>query len=665
MAIVEIVIQGKDETSGMFGNIGGALSNLGNIVTGIKAGFDLLAGAFNNIVEFGNQFVVSASESEQAIARLEGILRATEGAAGLTSEQLQSMAGSLQGITRFSDETILAGASLLLTFRNISGETFERTVPAMLDMAEIFGSVDSAAMQLGKALNDPLNMLGSLTRAGVTFTDAQKEMIKNFVETGNVAAAQNIILTEVEQQVGGLAEAMGQTFAGQVEIAKNKLDEMKEIIGGPVLAVLGDLLTKLMEFADTNPVIQGVIGFFERFNDLLRSEGDIPFLSALGAAMLDLENLSPILHDIGYALIVMQGGLNLGLEPLEAFKKGLADLAIVWEGTPLEDVITAIQSFIETGETEGWGTAIHNLFSEIWTNLDVPTKIQELVDTLTTAIAGANWAGVIDTLADVVAEVIRLTFAGLDIIVNQVDWGPMGIALKNAISEAWQGAMEGVDVGYTLQTYLVDPIMDKLVEAWVGIVDFIVGKDAWIQIGQAIKDGWQKVVDFDWSWDANAWVHEKIIDPIKKWLGISSRSTVFMEIGKDIVQGLWDGMAFMWNGFVDWVGEKIGALLSALTLQNIWQVITTDLTLAELLQGAYTGTSTGSGSPGGWGGYVGGMTGSGTGSTGGGTGGGTGTGVNQYFAGATINVGSWSEIAYDCIYPNPFIAATSGQLGGV
>ena len=74
----------------------------------------------------------------------------------------------------------------------------------------------------------------------------------------------------------------------------------------------------------------------------------------------------------------------------------------------------------------------------------------------------------------------------------------MGIALKNAISEAWQGAMEGVDVGYTLQTYLVDPIMDKLVEAWVGIVDFIVGKDAWIQIGQAIKDGWQKgIIDVE------------------------------------------------------------------------------------------------------------------------------------------------------------------------
>ena len=53
----------------------------------------------------------------------------------------------------------------------------------MLDMAEIFGSVDSAAMQLGKALNDPVNMMGALTRAGVTFSEEQKEMIKNFVDS--------------------------------------------------------------------------------------------------------------------------------------------------------------------------------------------------------------------------------------------------------------------------------------------------------------------------------------------------------------------------------------------------------------------------------------------------------------------------------------------------
>ena len=53
-----------------------------------------------------------------------------------------------------------------------------------------------------------------------------------------------------------------------------------------------------------------------------------------------------------------------------------------------------------------------------------------------------------------------------------------------------------------------------------------------------------------------------------------------------------------------------------------------------------------------------------TGSTGGtGTLSSLATTVNQYFQGANIYVGSWDEIAYDCIYPNPFVASTSGQLG--
>ena len=44
-------------------------------------------------------------------------------------------------------------------------------------MAQEFGSVDQAAVQLGKALNNPIEGLGALTRVGVQFTEEQKNMI--------------------------------------------------------------------------------------------------------------------------------------------------------------------------------------------------------------------------------------------------------------------------------------------------------------------------------------------------------------------------------------------------------------------------------------------------------------------------------------------------------
>ena len=41
----------------------------------------------------------------------------------------------------------------------------------------------------------------------IDFTDSQKKLIENLVETGRVAAAQGIILGELERQFGGAAAA--------------------------------------------------------------------------------------------------------------------------------------------------------------------------------------------------------------------------------------------------------------------------------------------------------------------------------------------------------------------------------------------------------------------------------------------------------------------------
>src|SRR3990172_7107716 len=245
MAVVEITITGKDETGGIFDSVGSAIGGLATAAVAAAAALTALATA--GLIASVN----AAIQSEEAVARLEGILRATSDAAGVTSQELQDLANNLQLTTRYSDETILAGTSLLLTFRNIGEETLPRTIEAMLDMAEIFGSVDSSAMQLGKALNEPLTMLGSLTRAGVTFSEEQKEMIKGFVEMGDMASAQNIILSEEEAQVGGLAEVMGNTFAGQIEILKNRFDEIKETIGTALIPVLETLMNRFVEFLPT------------------------------------------------------------------------------------------------------------------------------------------------------------------------------------------------------------------------------------------------------------------------------------------------------------------------------------------------------------------------------------------------------------------------------
>jgi phage-related protein len=107
-----------------------------------------------------------------------------------------------------------------------------------------FGSAESNAVQLGKALEDPIKGITALTRSGITFTDAEKEKIKVMVESGDTLSAQNMILEAIEKQVGGTAEA---TATGSQKMAL-ALGNVSEAIGGALLPFFTQFSEKVIEF---------------------------------------------------------------------------------------------------------------------------------------------------------------------------------------------------------------------------------------------------------------------------------------------------------------------------------------------------------------------------------------------------------------------------------
>ncbi len=73
-------------------------------------------------------------------------------------------------------------------------------------MSAVFGQdLSGSVTMLGKALEGPVEGLSALRRVGVSFTDAQKEVIAKLVETGQQAEAQRTILKTLADQVGGTA----------------------------------------------------------------------------------------------------------------------------------------------------------------------------------------------------------------------------------------------------------------------------------------------------------------------------------------------------------------------------------------------------------------------------------------------------------------------------
>ena len=189
----------------------------------------------------------AAMESEKVSRQTEQAIKSTGKAAGVTADQVGTLAQSLSKKAAVDDEAVQSGQNLLLTFTKIRNETgkgndiFNRSSAVMLDLSRAMGTdVNSAAMQLGKALNDPVKGAGALSRAGVQLTQGQKEQIKSFVAAGDAMSAQKLILKELETQVGGSAAAYGSTAAGAVDRAKVAFEGLGEAVGArvtPVVAV--------------------------------------------------------------------------------------------------------------------------------------------------------------------------------------------------------------------------------------------------------------------------------------------------------------------------------------------------------------------------------------------------------------------------------------------
>ena len=82
------------------------------------------------------------------------------------------------------------------------------------------GTAASQATQLGKALQDPVKGITALNRVGVSFSETQKEQIKLFVEGGEAAKAQALILEAIKNQVGGAGASVASgTLAGAFDTA--------------------------------------------------------------------------------------------------------------------------------------------------------------------------------------------------------------------------------------------------------------------------------------------------------------------------------------------------------------------------------------------------------------------------------------------------------------
>jgi len=302
-----------NELSGHVNTVGGhfksALGSILGFATGAVAigGVTMAAGFLVGQMKS----VITEGMSQQAVMTdTVAVLKSMGSASGMTAKSVGDYADKMALLTGVSDDVIQHSENVLLTFGNLGKNIFPQAETAAMNMAARLGggspdALNGAVLQVGKALNDPIKGITALSRAGVSFTDTEKETIKTMMAHNNIAGAQAVIMGELNKQFGGAAVAAGTTFGGSMARLNVIVDQAKEKLGLALLPILSKILTAIMPLvtqfgaalpgamaAMTDFVTKNVSPAIDRLASFVR--GDlIPVLVSLGGFII--RNVVPTL----------------------------------------------------------------------------------------------------------------------------------------------------------------------------------------------------------------------------------------------------------------------------------------------------------------------------------------------------------------------------------
>lgn len=358
----------------------GAFQSIGGFA--VNAASQIGSSIVGGIGSFITEGISEAAGWQSAFRQTQAVVESTGMAAGFTAEQMGEMAASLSasaGMSLFTDDQILGAQNVLATFTKVQGIQFEGATQSALDMAQALGmDVSSAAMMMGKALNDPVKGLSALSRSGVSFTAEQQAMVEAMVEAGDVAGAQNLILKEMEVQFGGSALAATETFEGAQVLLAESFNGVKETLGNALLPILTKLANITMSYIV--PAMSEVITVVADFISGLDWDSIITSISGLISGFISFSS---------------------GVDWSGIFT-ALTNIATVI-GMSLMNAFTVIQPLL---------AVVANVFSQLFSIIMSPAVLEIL-----TAIGGAfmsiaSIAGTVITALTPLVSLISTTFMG-------------------------------------------------------------------------------------------------------------------------------------------------------------------------------------------------------------------------------------------------------------
>lgn len=406
---------------------GGFLNKFKATAAGVFAG-DVMVQGLNLVKGAITGAIQDAQQYEVLLSKTAAVIKSTGNAAGISVAGLKAHANALEAISSVDENMILNGENVIATFtniRNAAGEgndIFNQTTVAALDLSVALGQdMQSSAIQLGKALNDPIKGVTALQRVGVTFDAQQKASIKTMVESGNVMGAQKIILAEMNKEFGGAAAAAGDTFAGAIARAKDKVQDFaRDLITNlqPILLsigkTIGDLYTKFLA---------PLFGWLGKNKEAIAAMAAVIITAVVAMKLYNAVLIVGKAVQTAYAVaqVLMKGGQLASIASTNGLAASMLRLNAIMAANPIGLIVAGI-ALLVAGFVVAWN------HSETFRKV-VITLAKGVISYVAFMIRA--WGGLIEIILKVVTGPMRLFLGVMSHLPGVGDAAKKGLALVN------------------------------------------------------------------------------------------------------------------------------------------------------------------------------------------------------------------------------------------
>lgn len=536
------------------------------------------------VKDFLSESIAGARESQKIGAQTEQVIKSTGKAAKLSADQVGDLATAISNKTGYDDEAIQSGQNLLLTFTNIKDEAgkgndvFSQTTSLMTDMSVALGQdTKASAIQLGKALNDPVKGITALSKVGVSFTAQQKEQIKALVKSGDTMGAQKVILKELNKEFGGSAAAQSTA----TDKLKTSMGNLSEQIGGMLLPYVDKLAswmtTKAIpameqfiaefksgegaagQFRDAlekvKSAIEAVVNFVKANPDL--TKGLIGGLAGLYAAKKAVDGVSSAFRGVKSGVDTAKAGWDAGKTAILGLKSAASSTSTALSG------LKAGLSGAKPPNATAWtaaGNSIRNAGAAAkgYAASAMSASRAALASAASSARAGAAaaLAAAKQGILTAATKVMTVAQRALNLVMRM---NPIGIVIT-ALIALGAGLVLAYKKSETFRN-IVDAVWRVVKASIKGTVDWFL-KTAWPTMRNVLtwigdKMNAAKVV-IQRAWSAIKAAFKAVVDWVKgafkrSWDGVKTVLSKPVEWGKQLIDRQITGMRRIFTGIRDFM----------------------------------------------------------------------------------------------------------------